>query len=143
MPIGVHGQWAYESLSRPALGAQWLIDLFDCEAEGLDDPQALEALLRETAQQARLTLLQVATHRYEPQGMTVIGLVAESHISIHTWPEHRFVSVDLFTCGSDAGYHEVCDSLMRHFKAGHHSLMVLKRGDMRQRKINPSWMPPS
>ncbi len=143
MPIGVHGQHAYESIARPALGAQWLLDLFDCDAAVLDDAPTLEALVAETAKQARLTLLQVATHRYEPQGITVIGLVAESHISIHTWPEHKFVSVDLFTCGSDAGYHEVCDALTRHFKAGHHSLMVLKRGDLRSRKISPSWMPPS
>lgn len=143
MPIGVHGQRAYESFARPALGAQWLLDLFDCDPTGLDDLPALEALVTETAKQARLTLLQVATHRYEPQGITVIGLVAESHISIHTWPEHRFVSVDLFTCGSDAGYHKVCDALTSHFKAGHHSLMVLKRGDLRQRRINPSWMPPT
>ncbi len=131
------------TLPPKPLGAHWLLDLFGCPAELLNDMAAVESRLRTAIEQARFTLLKIATHQYEPQGVTAIALVAESHLAIHTWPEHGHVAIDFFTCGNDAGLSSVCDELIRQFGATKHSLMVLKRGDLSARRISVAWAPPS
>lgn len=54
----------------------------------------------EIARQLGATVLSSSSHKFEPQGVTAILLLSESHISIHTWPEKRFATCDIFTCGS-------------------------------------------
>ena len=65
----------------------------------LDDAQTLEDALTYACTDSGATVLNVARHRFEPQGVTVLILLAESHASIHTWPEHGACAVDVFTCG--------------------------------------------
>lgn len=69
---------------------------------GYDDPVRIEAALREAAAAARARVLSVHVHGFgEGLGVTGVALLAESHISIHTWPEHDVAAVDLFVCGQD------------------------------------------
>ncbi|MEQ8821866.1 MAG: adenosylmethionine decarboxylase [Sumerlaeia bacterium] len=83
----------------PPLGHHWLMDFHGCAAAGLNDPAAIEALLRQAAAAAGATVLSVSSHAFSPHGLTAVALLAESHLAIHTWPEHRFAAADLFTCG--------------------------------------------
>jgi S-adenosylmethionine decarboxylase len=58
------------------------------------------ALLRDIARACGVTLLRIVTHPFgRGQGVTAIAVLAESHISLHEWPEHRFVAFDVFVCG--------------------------------------------
>jgi S-adenosylmethionine decarboxylase len=59
----------------------------------------IENLLYETAQKCGSTFLNTVSHQFEPQGVTAVTLLAESHISIHTWPENQMAVCDIFTCG--------------------------------------------
>lgn len=69
---------------------------------GYDDPARVEAALRQAASAARARVLGVHVHGFgEGLGVTGVALLAESHISIHTWPEHGVAAVDLFVCGLD------------------------------------------
>lgn len=69
---------------------------------GYDDPARVETALREAAAAARARVLGVHVHGFgEGLGVTGVALLAESHISIHTWPEHGLAAVDLFVCGQD------------------------------------------
>lgn len=63
-------------------------------------PSFYEALARRIAKKAEVTVLQVSKHEFEPQGFTMLVLLAESHISVHTFPEHGIASFDFFTCGN-------------------------------------------
>jgi S-adenosylmethionine decarboxylase proenzyme len=68
-------------------GISYLLELYDCPPEILDDQVHIEAAIREAVDHANATLLELVTRRFAPQGVTALALLAESHISIHTWPE--------------------------------------------------------
>lgn len=80
-------------------GIHLLADLTGCT--GLDDPARVEAALRGAVTAADATLLDLRLHHFGPQqGVTGVALLAESHISIHTWPEHGYAAIDVFLCGA-------------------------------------------
>jgi len=81
------------------VGTHALIDVRG--ASRLDDPERIEAILRRSAQAAGATILQAHFHHFGPEmGVTGMLMLAESHISIHTWPETDFAALDIFMCGA-------------------------------------------
>ena len=85
--------------SFDTVGAHVLADFWGCRPEKLDDARLLMQALRHAAQKANMTILGEEEHKFEPQGFTGMLLLAESHISIHTYPENGYAAVDVFTCG--------------------------------------------
>ncbi|MDB5696005.1 MAG: S-adenosylmethionine decarboxylase [Sphingomonas bacterium] len=80
-------------------GTHLLADLSGCK--GLDELERVDTALREAVAAASATLIDVRLHHFGAgQGVTGVALLAESHISIHTWPEHDYAAVDIFLCGS-------------------------------------------
>ena len=77
---------------------QLLVDLYGCEVD-LDDDAFLLSTLERGAEAVRARVVKKITHRFSPQGVSIILILAETHISIHTWPEHRYAAVDIFICG--------------------------------------------
>ena len=71
----------------------------------------LTSLMAEAATLAGATVLQTMSHVFEPQGLTVVLLLAESHMSLHTWPERDLVAVDIFTCGESMDPQRAIDRL--------------------------------
>ena len=67
------------------------------------------------------------SNKFEPQGVTAIALLAESHISIHTWPESNYSAIDIFTCGQNMLPELASQYLIEVFKAEEHSLRVIDR----------------
>jgi S-adenosylmethionine decarboxylase len=93
----------------------------------LNDASFIKASLREAADQAESTLLREVLHQFEPQGVTALALLAESHISIHTWPEKGYAAVDVFTCGQHTKPEQACYYLIRALEAQQHTLCKLQR----------------
>ena len=83
---------------RP-LGRHLLVELHGCEARHLADPARVERAMVRAAEQAGATILGRHFHRFEPHGVSGVVVIAESHLSIHTWPEHAYAAADVFTCG--------------------------------------------
>ncbi len=81
------------------LGRHALVDGRGVPADILDDKAFLEAVLERSCTLAGAVVLETTSHKFEPQGVTVVGLLAESHASIHTYPEHGCYMADVFTCG--------------------------------------------
>ena len=76
-----------------------LVELFECNLEALKSKDLLQNLLEKAAEAAQVTIVQSVFHQYSPQGVTGIVIIEESHLSIHTWPEYGYASVDFYTCG--------------------------------------------
>jgi len=79
-------------------GVHLIVDLHG--AERLDDIEHIEATLRRCVEAARATLLHIHVHHFKPNGVSGVAVLAESHISIHTWPDVGYAALDLFMCGS-------------------------------------------
>ena len=111
------------------LAAHCILELHGCPPERLDDlPSAREAI-EGACEPSGSKLLQLVDHRFSPQGLTIVALLAESHLSIHTWPEHGYAAVDLFTCGEEAPAREACLQLVESFGATSHNLKIMHRGN--------------
>jgi S-adenosylmethionine decarboxylase len=79
-------------------GVHLIVDLHG--AKRLDDIEHIEATLRHCVEAARATLLHIHLHHFQPNGVSGVAVLAESHISIHTWPDVGFAALDVFMCGS-------------------------------------------
>ena len=113
--------------ARP-LGHHYLVDFAGCDAATLDDPARLLAALRALCAAARLTELGQSVHRFEPQGVTALLLLAESHVALHTWPERGQAALDLFSCRSSAPEVLPFDELARALGAAHYAAQHVVRG---------------
>ena len=87
----------------------------------------MRCILNRSAKLAKATVLNLISNKFEPQGVTAIALLAESHISIHTWPESNYSAVDIFTCGQNMSPELASRYLIEALKAEEHSLRVLER----------------
>ena len=104
-----------------------LLELYKCDYEKLNDESFLRCSLNRAAKFAKATVLNLISNKFEPQGVTAIALLAESHISIHTWPESNYSAVDIFTCGRNMLPEHASEYLIEALKAEEHFLRVIQR----------------
>ncbi len=83
-----------------SLGQHFLFELYDCNPDILDDIEAIKDIMLAAAGKSGATILNNFLHKFSPQGVSGVVIIAESHIAIHTWPENSYAGVDFFTCGS-------------------------------------------
>ncbi len=77
---------------------QLLVELYNCSAD-LNDDVVLQKILSEAAEKAGSTIVNRFVHKFKPVGVSVFLILAETHISIHTWPEYGYAALDIFVCG--------------------------------------------
>ena len=104
-----------------------LLELYRCNYEKLNDESFLRCTLNRASKLAKATVLNLISNKFEPQGVTAIALLAESHISIHTWPESNYSAVDIFTCGQNMLPELASQYLIESLKAEEHFLRVIVR----------------
>ena len=114
---------------RPrTLGTHLLVELNECNAVLLDDMALVKQTLLAAAHEAGATIIGEVFHKFSPVGVTGIVCIAESHISIHTWPEHAYAAVDIFTCGEGFKPHEAVQLIAESLQARHCGIMEVQRG---------------
>ncbi len=84
-----------------------VVEYHGCDASTLDDATGIQTLMERAAEQSAATIVQTVIHRFAPQGVSVVVVIEESHLSIHTWPEVGYAAVDFYTCGD-------CDPEVAH-----------------------------
>ena len=104
-----------------------LLELYKCDYEKLNDESFLRCTINRAAKLANATVLNLISNKFQPQGVTAIALLAESHISIHTWPESNYSAVDIFTCGLTMLPELASQHLIEALKAEEHILRVIER----------------
>ena len=95
--------------------------------EKLNDESFLRCILNNAAKLANATVLNLISNKFEPQGVTAIALLAESHMSIHTWPESNYSAVDIFTCGQNMKPELASQYLIEALNTEEHFLRVIER----------------
>ena len=108
-------------------GKHLLLELYKCDYEKLNDESFLRCALNRAAKLAKATVLNMMSNKFDPQGVTAIALLAESHISIHTWPESNYSAVDIFTCGQNMSPELASQYLIESLIAKEHALRVIER----------------
>ncbi len=98
-------------------GRHLILDLYKCDQELLDDYEELERLLQVALNMAGAKILRIFGEKFKPQGVTLLALLAESHASIHTWPELGYAAIDLYTCGNTTNTHRAAEFLKTKLKA--------------------------
>jgi S-adenosylmethionine decarboxylase len=111
-----------------ALGTHLLVELRDCDAEILKDLRKVKGALVSAAKEAKATIIDVSFHEFNPFGISGMVVIAESHLSIHTWPEYAYAAVDIFTCGDIIKPEVAAHYLIRRFQSKNPSIVELKRG---------------
>lgn len=109
------------------VGRQLVVDLWGCTRSTDDADGIREGLLR-AAERAGATVLEVQVHPFNPHGVSGVVMLAESHISVHTWPEIGYVALDVFTCGENLAPEEAVKVLCDLFRPAHTSVVEIRRG---------------
>ena len=94
-----------------------LFDLKDCPFKLLDDARFARNSLFHASLLSESEILKIDFHKFHPQGVTAFAMLADSHISIHTWPEKGVAKCDIFTCGEKCDPHKAVEYLGKAFKA--------------------------
>ncbi len=111
-----------------ALGRHLLLELKDCDRGLLNDLDALKQLLRTAAEDCGAEILGDSFHRFSPQGVSGVVVIAESHLFIHTWPEHGYAAVDIFTCGTRVKPEVAAEILIKKLGSQNHVVIEMQRG---------------
>jgi S-adenosylmethionine decarboxylase proenzyme len=111
-----------------ALGHHLLVELYGCSPEALDQVEVARDAMIAVAGLVNATVLGVSEHRFQPQGVSVVVVIAESHVSIHTWPEHGYAAADVFTCSGSIAAEKVVQLLRERFLARQADAIEVQRG---------------
>jgi S-adenosylmethionine decarboxylase proenzyme len=113
------------------VGWQGILDLHGCEEPQFDDLGWVRATMLDAARRAQATIIMDRFHRFAPQGISGVVVIAESHLAIHTWPERRFVAIDVFTCSTKTNVRAAMDYLVEAFRPLRNEFALIERGGPR------------
>ncbi len=110
------------------LGRHLIAEFCDCDRTVLNDAGLLEQYMKEAVRLSGATMVQSVFHRYSPQGVSGVVVIAESHFSVHTWPEYGYAAVDFFTCGATVNPHKAFQYLARQLESRSAQVKQINRG---------------
>ena len=110
------------------LGTHVLLELRECDPQLLDDLAGIRQALLSAASEVGAHVVGESFHQFTPQGVTGILSIAESHISIHTWPEFGYAAADIFTCGDQTMPERAAASIVAALRCRDPEITQIRRG---------------
>lgn len=120
---------ANEEVVYSPKGTHVILDVWGCEFKDIDNVDLAIKFVEDVVKDANMHMLDMSFKKFEPQGLTLIGLLSESHISIHTYPEHGYMAIDLFTCGDNDPEGPVMENLKKMYNPEYVNKVIFTRGD--------------
>lgn len=111
-----------------ALGRHVIAELYGCDKALIDDLEFVQDVMLRAVELSGATIVKPVFHKFSPHGLSGMIVIAESHFSIHTWPEYGYCAVDVFTCGNVINNHEALSYIKTHLQATNLSVSEIKRG---------------
>jgi S-adenosylmethionine decarboxylase len=118
-----------EPAGQAMFGSQVVLDLYECETGHLDNLEWVKRTLVNAARAAGATIVETVFHKFAPWGISGVVVIAESHLAIHIWPEHRYAAIDVFTCGENVQMDAASAFLTRKFRSKRAVQRRFTRGD--------------
>lgn len=109
-------------------GEHVVADLWQCDQALLNDKKKIKKILKEAAKISLATPLKYQDHKFLPNGITGVWILSESHISIHTYPDHEYAHIDIFTCGNRCQPEIGINYIIEELKSKNNKLTKLTRG---------------
>lgn len=109
-------------------GTHLILDIWDAAPTSLSDLEYVKSTLLDATRKAGATIIGYKFHRFHPEGVSGVILIAESHISIHTWPDKGYASIDIYTCGDKCFPDAAKSKILEAFKARKTDLIRIERG---------------
>lgn len=113
-----------------SLGHQIIAEFYACNRDSLNDVDFIRTAMVGAAKQAGATIVTETFHHFSPHGVSGAVIIAESHLSIHTWPEYGYAAVDLFTCGDTVSSEAAFSYLRDILESSQVSTMEIHRGQV-------------
>jgi len=110
-----------------------LVELRECNTEILKNLEKVRNALVSAAKEAKATIVDVSFHEFNPFGISGVVVIAESHLTIHTWPEYDYAAIDIFTCGDIIKPEVAASFLIKQFECKNPSIVEMKRGILSHR----------
>ncbi len=111
-----------------ALGNHVIAEFYDCDELIINNQEIVQGIMIDAVEVSGATIIKPFFHKFNPHGVSGVVVVAESHFSIHTWPEYKYCAIDIFTCGDLIDNHKALQFLKQKFKAKNISVVEMKRG---------------
>ena len=121
-------QWVQKTDKQKYAGIHLIAEFWNGRI--IEDPKKIEKILIEAVKKAKSAPLKVAIHKFSPQGLTGVVLLAESHIALHAWPEINYLAIDIFTCGNKAMPYKALEHFEKVFKPQKVEIKELRRGKL-------------
>ena len=115
-----------------SLAKHVLAEFYGCDPVKINDEKYLSSLFEEAARVSNATVIKTMLHKFSPQGVSGVVILAESHLAVHTWPEHGYAAVEIFTCGDHTTPEAGIEYIQKQLKPKHHEVRVLDRGVMEE-----------
>ena len=110
------------------IGYHYVVEASGCDPEVLKDPNRIRQIFMNAAKAGNMEIKASYFFRFSPTGVSGVVIVAESHISVHTWPEEGYAALDVYTCGEKADPENAVDYILEKFRAQYAHVSEVKRG---------------
>ena len=108
-------------------GIHYIVEASGC-SEVIGEVDRMQEILVEAARKANTHVWAVSFHRFPPNGVSGVVVISESHLSVHTWPEARYLALDIYTCGAESIPEQAVSHVLERVQAGHTHISELTRG---------------